>query len=130
MKEMQRASKIVGILLMLLLAVGPASAEVACVLGDAQMGSACPMGMATADADCPMTHALSAGDCSQDCCNLNTAITQVVNAVLVKQKLTLSAPQIAWIAPTTVEAKSRFELLPSVAASSPPRYILLRVFRI
>jgi len=129
---MKRAFQIAGILLIILLGAGPASAAVGCVLGSSAMGPSCPMGMTAMDADCPMSHALAAGDCSQDCCNRTAPIAQVVNAVPVKPKYAAANLQMAVLAvPTVVEGRySRPAVFLSFAASSPPRYILLRVFRI
>lgn len=116
---------------MVLLGAGPASAAVGCVLGNSTMGTSCPMGMTGMDADCPMSHVLATGDCSQDCYNRTAPIALLVNAVPVKPELIAAAPHMAELAvPTPVEGNSRLEVLPSIVASSPPRYILLRVFRI
>ena len=128
---MKRPFQIAGILLILLLGAGPASAAVSCVLGSSAMGSSCPMGMAGMDADCPMSHALAAGDCSQDCCSRTAPIALLVNAIPVKPKLAVAVPIVATPAVfTAAEGNSRPAVLLGLAASSLPRYILLRVFRI
>ena len=128
---MKRTFPIVGILLVLLLAAGPASAAVRCVLASTAMGPSCPMSMAGMDVDCPMSHTLAAADCSQDCCNQAAPIALAQNGIPVKPKLLLPMLNMASIdVPIAAEGNSRPEILPTVAANSPPRYILLRVFRI
>ena len=128
---MKRAFQIVGILLIVLLGAGPASAAVGCVLGSSAMGPSCPMGMTRMDADCPMSHAHAAVNCSQDCCNRTAPIAQAVNAVPVKPKLVAAAPHMSELTvPAAPEENSRPQVLPSFAANSPPRYIMLRMFRI
>ena len=118
-------------LLMILLGAGPASAVVGCVLGNSAMGSSCPMGMTAMDADCPMSHAFASDACSQDCCNRTAPIVQVVNAVPVKPKIIAAVPLAAEL---TISAAKEGRILPEASpfftANSPPRYILLRVFRI
>ena len=128
---MKRAFQIVGILLVLLLAAGPASAALGCTLSGPAMDSSCPMDMDGMSADCPMSHALATVDCSHDCCDRTAPIALVVNGIPVKSKFVASIPQISSLTvPSEAEENSHFEGLPSFAASSPPRYILLRVFRI
>lgn len=128
---MKRALPIVGILLVLLLAAGPASAAISCAMSNSAMGPSCPMGIAGMDADCPMSHALAAADCSQDCCNRAAPIALVQNGIPVKPKLLATSLQLATIAiPIEAERNSRPEAPAFFAANSPPRYILLRVFRI
>ena len=128
---MKRAFQISGILLIVLLGAGPASAAVGCVLGSSGMGPSCPMGMTGMDADCPMSHALAAFDCSLDCCSGTAPIAQVVNAVPVKPKLLTAVSIMAGFSvPTPVDESFRPEIVPNFAASSTPRYILLCVFRI
>lgn len=128
---MKQLFQIAGVLLIVLLGAGPASAAVGCAAQNSAMDSSCPMGMAGMGADCPMSHSLAALDCSEDCCNLTAPVAQVVNAVPVKPKLIAAAqPMLARTVATEVEGISRPGLSKSVAANSPPRYILLRVFRI
>jgi len=127
---MKRAFTIAGLLLVVLLGAGQASAALACVLSNSATGPSCPMGMAAMDADCPMSHALASVDCSQDCCN-RTAVAIVLNGIPVKPKFVAAVlPMTGLTLPTATEGNSCSVTLPSYAVSSPPRYILLRVFRI
>jgi hypothetical protein len=128
---MKRAIQIFAILLIGLLTAGPAWAAVSCALGDYAMGSSCPMGMATMDADCPMSHALASTDCSQDCCN--RAMPQVTGFLAFTSKPRLLAPPVALQTPAPSEATfiaAKPHAVDLIAADSPPRYLLLRVFRI
>jgi len=127
---MKRAFQIAGILLIILLGAGPASAAVGCVLGNSTMVPSCPIAMIGMDADCPMSHVLAASDCSQDCCNRTAPIALVVNAVSVKPKLSAARQIGALTGSSAPEVNFRPEALPGFAASSRPRYIVLRVFRI
>jgi len=128
---MKWAFQIARVLLIILIGVGPASAAVGCVLGNSAMGPSCPMGTTGMDADYAMSHALAAGGCSQDCCNRTAPIVQLVIAVPVKPKLAAAVPQMAGLTiPTAVEGNSQPEVSQNFTANSPPRYILLRVFRI
>jgi hypothetical protein len=128
---MKRVFQIAGVLLILVLGAGPASAAIGCVLSNPAMGQSCPMGVAGMDADCPMSHALAPRDCSQDCCNRTAPIAVVLSGLPVKPKLVAAAPAIARLNLVTAAKPHIFpEILPPVAANSPPRYILLRVFRI
>jgi hypothetical protein len=89
------------------------------------------MGVAGMDVDCPMSHTLAAADCSQDCCNQAAPIALAQNGIPVKPKLLLPMLHMANLeVPIAAEENSCPEILPPVAANSPPRYILLRVFRV
>jgi hypothetical protein len=128
---MKRAFQIAGILLILLIGAGPALAAVGCVLSSSAMGPSCPMGMTEMAADCPMAHTFAATDCSQDCCNRSAPIAQVADAVPVKPKFVAVALHFAGLTVSAApERNARHEVVPRFAASSPPRYILLQVFRI
>jgi len=128
---MKRAFTIAGFLLVVLLGAGPASAALGCVLSNSAMGPSCPMGMAAMDADCPMSHARASVACSQDCCNRTAPVAIVLNGIPVKPKFVAAVlPMTGLTLPTATEGNSRSVALPSYAVSSPPRYILLRVFRI
>jgi hypothetical protein len=128
---MKRAFSIVGFLLILLLGAGPASTALGCVLSNSAMAPSCPMGMSAMDPDCPMSHAIAAADCTQDCCNRTAPVATVLSGIPVKPKLVAAAlPMASLTVPTAAEGYRRSDILPAYAASSPPRYILLRVFRI
>jgi hypothetical protein len=128
---MKRAIQIFAILLIGLLTAGPAWAAVSCALGESTMGDSCPMGMAKMSADCPMSHALAATDCSQDCCN--RALPQATGFLAFPSKPRLLAPPIALQTQLTTETNSaavKPHAVDMPIADSPPRYLLLRVFRI
>lgn len=128
---MKRVIQFFAVTLICVLTAGPAWAAVSCALGDSAAGASCPMGMAQMDADCPMSHAMAAANCSQDCCNRATPQATGFLAFPSKPRLLSTAfavenPMV--LASSTSSVSPRPTSL--VKADSPPRYILLRVFRI
>lgn len=127
---MKRATQILSVLLVLILGTGPAWAALGCA-SDPGMGSACPMGASAMDADCPMAHSLAGPDCSRDCCELQTPTADVLNALTSKPSPVKALPAVAAVPVAfAVEGASHPVVMLDLAGSSPPRYILLRVFRI
>jgi hypothetical protein len=89
------------------------------------------MGMSWMDADCPMAHSLVGPDCTRDCCELRTPTADVLNALTSKPSPVKALPAVAEVSPVfAVEVASHPLVVLDLAGSSPPRYILLRVFRI
>jgi len=128
---MKQAIQFLSVLLVLVLSTGPAWAALGCA-SDAGMGSSCPMGMSSVDPDCPMAHNLAAANCSQDCCNEQTPTADVQSALTSKPSPVKALPAgeaVAAIVPVS-EGTSRTAVIVVRAGNSPPRYILLRVFRI
>jgi len=127
---MKRVIQIFAVMLIWLLSAGPAWAALSCALGNTAIGASCPMGMARMDADCPMSHAM-AMDCSQDCCNRTLPQTIVVPGVPARSKILATTPgSFSLPAVETIETSANTELVSLETASSPPRYLVLRVFRI
>jgi hypothetical protein len=128
---MKRAIQSFAILLISLLAAGPASAALTCALGSSAMDSSHPMGMTQMAADCPMSQNLAAVDCSQDCCNRALPQGFVIAAVPARHRLIASVPAFFSVA-QAISMGHRFasEPVSPAFAGSPPRYLLLRVFRI
>jgi hypothetical protein len=70
-------------------------------------------------------------DCSQDCCNRAQSQAVVLPGFPVKPKAVTVATHFAGlIALTTSKMISTSEPAPFHGSDSPPRYVLLRVFRI
>ena len=127
---MKWATQIFAVVLTGLLSAAPAWTAVSCTLGNAQMGTSCPMGMAQMDPDCPMSHSL-AMDCSQDCCNRATPQAVVIPGIPAKSKIVEASPASESLAVVQATASPGNAGPASLAAAaSPPRYLLLRVFRI
>ena len=128
---MKHAVQIVGILLIFLLGAGPAVAAVSCFLTNRVIDTACPMGMAPMSADCPTAHMIPAPDCSQDCCDPTSTQPIVIAGFAVKPKFLLVLPRQAELGTLpAAESASSPEPFPHRAATSLPRHVLLRVFRI
>jgi hypothetical protein len=89
------------------------------------------MGAAAMDTDCPMAHSLAVPDCSQDCCNRQTPAADVLSALTAKPNPVKVLLQVEMMeALPAMEGTSEPIVFVDRAGSSPPRYILLRVFRI
>ena len=83
---MKRGFQFAAVAVVLLLAVQPAMAGVACATSG-MARAACPMGMSEMGADCPMAHGLVT-DCSQDCCNHSAPKAMVLPAAPAKPMAT------------------------------------------
>jgi hypothetical protein len=127
---MKRQFQLFALLLTALLAGGPSLAAAACALNNLAMGADCPMGMAEMGADCPMAQDLTTADCSQDCCNRAQSQAVVIPGIPVRPKLLVATLHFALLAELPRVETASIESEPLRVSSSPPRYILLRVFRI
>ena len=128
---MKRQVQIFATLLIGLLTAGPALAAVACTLNRMVRATSCPMGLAGMSVDCPMSHILEATDCWQHCCNRTLPQAVAIPGFPAKPRLLAITPGVALLtAPPATETDSSPRSTPLRVATSPPRYILLRVFRI
>ncbi|HEY2468046.1 MAG TPA: hypothetical protein VGI45_09410 [Terracidiphilus sp.] len=128
---MKRLIQIFAVTLIGLLTAGPAWAAVSCALDNSAMGASCPMGMAHMDADCPMSHAMAMMDCSQDCCNRTLPQALVLPGIPLKSKILAPAQGMFTLSVAqTTETRANSEPVSPRVSTSPPRYLLLRVFRI
>jgi hypothetical protein len=119
----------VAVLLMVLLAAGPEVAGLYCPM-DRAAGAMCAE-MAEMGADCPMHGRTGLEACAPNCCS--QALTSAMVAMVTpsaKLRLALPSP-LETPAPLQArqDASTGFEP-PSVLSTSPPRHIVLRVFRI
>lgn len=127
---MKRVLSICAVTLIALLSAGPAGAALTCALGNPAMDASCPMGMTHMDRDCPMSRAM-AMDCTQDCCN--RTLPQAVSVPGIPAKSKIQVTPLSTFSPLAVQftgTGALSEPVSVVAAASPPRYLLLRVFRI
>jgi hypothetical protein len=128
---MKRQVQIFATVLIGLLTAGPALAAVACTLNSMVRATSCPMGLAGRSVDCPMSHILEATDCRQHCCNRTLLQAVAIPSFPAKPRLLAITPDVALLtALPATEADSSPRSSPLRAATSPSRYILLRVFRI
>lgn len=126
---MKRGFQFAAVAVVLLLAVQPALAGVACATSGMARAT-CPMGMSEMGADCPMAHGLTAG-CTQDCCNDTAPKPVLLPAVPVKPRLLGASIAISPVVELDIAVAAQPDWLPSLAtASPPPRYLLHCVFRI
>lgn len=128
---MKRAFQIAAAILMLVLPVRPALADATCRMGMATSQAACPMGMDEMGPDCPMAQHMAQDACAQDCCNHALPQTAVIPGTSAKPRSSAAAPTMT-CASGSPEAQAPFapSSTPIAAGSSPPRYILYRIFRI
>jgi len=120
-----------AVVVMALLAGLPAAQVLTCPLRAEAAAAACPMGMSEASANCPMAPGMIANECLRDCCNCGLQKLSGPATVRVHPKpavpvqfralaeLTAESDRAAWAAKDV-----------PVPSSSPPKYILHRVFRI
>lgn len=127
---MKRAIQIFAVTLISLLAAGPAWAAVSCALGNTAMGASCPMGMPQMGADCPMAQDLAMTYCSQDCCNGTMSQAIVFPGIPAQSKIATTAPGVLSLNARRTGASADHEPFSLAVTTSPPRYLLLRVFRI
>lgn len=119
-----------AVLVVLLLAGLPAAEALTCPLR-AEAAAACPMGMTETSANCPLAKGMSANECLRDCCNCGLPKLVGPVAVRVHQKQGMPVQFVA-LAAMNAGAERAVAAAPGgpAASSSPPRYILNRVFRI
>jgi hypothetical protein len=123
---MKRLLQIVATVVAGLLVVQPALAELACTAA-----MQCSMGMSATGTACPMGRPLAAGDCSQDCCGHMLPAANPSWAMLAKPKVqSVPACFTSVVAVAGTESGRAAISLEPVVFSSPPRYLLLQVFRI
>ena len=122
---MRRGLQFVGLLVIGLLAAGPAFAGLHCVMSAADVASACPMDMSNMGSDCPMPR-MDVLTCVSDCC------AQQAPAVTAKQLVAEKAPPVAAMPLLTATVKLVWDgaALRVPETNSPPVYVLNRVFRI
>lgn len=120
----------VAVLLMVLLAGGREVARLNCPVDRA--GASMCAAMAEMDADCPMHGQTGPEACAPDCCNqaLSSAIVATMfPAAKLRFALASTLERPALLAAVAQDASTGFEP-PDVLSASPPRHMVLRVFRI
>jgi hypothetical protein len=127
--RMRRGLQFVAVLVLGFLAGAPVLGGLACAVQPV-MGSGCPMDMSNMASDCPMSRA-GVQECQLDCCARSQNAVAAQDVVFFKQRHVVTDP--LW-APDGTTYEAPRELAASVMSvpetSSPPVYILNRVFRI
>ncbi|HUB51477.1 MAG TPA: hypothetical protein VL986_04990 [Terracidiphilus sp.] len=129
---MKRLLQIAAVLVIGLMAAQPVLSSLDCA---ARMASSCapgcPMAMSVMAPDCAMTGMSATQDCTQNCCSRNSVEAMLLQVSTGKARTASSIP--AAILATTTSAPVvaiPAEAALDVRSSSPPRYIVNRVFRI
>ena len=127
---MKRIVQFAAVVVVSLLAGLPFAEVLTCPLSAEAVSAVCPMGINEASADCPMAQ-LAANECLRDCCNCG--LPKLVGPIAVSVQAKLGVPvQFVGLAASGGEAQRAMPAAPDepTVSSSPPRYILNRVFRI
>jgi len=125
---MRRRLQFVTILAMALLAAEPALTGLSCSMDASGHSSDCHTSMAAMGADCPMN--LEA--CAPDCCNhiqppsMATASSLIFKPKLAAPSALLGTSPVRPALPDHATGSHQAEIL----GAPPPRYLLLRIFRI
>lgn len=128
---MKRMLQFAAVAVVMLLAGLPTAEALTCPLRADAASAACPMGMSETQANCPMALGISTSECLRDCCNcgLPKLVGPVAVQVHPKQCLPVQFVALAALNAGVERAVAAAPDEPTVS-SSPPRYILHRVFRI
>jgi hypothetical protein len=125
---MKRGFQFVALLIVSLLAGAHVLAGFACAMQPVA-GSDCPMGMSNMASDCPMSH-MSVQECPMGCCARSQRVVVSQDLVFLKQRHVVEPLAV----PNGVTDRAQRELavadMSARETSSPPVYILNRVFRI
>jgi hypothetical protein len=133
LKRMKKYLQLVAVLAIALLTAEPALAGLTCSMGTASAlpcAPHCPMAKHRMGMNCQMPRASRMG-CMQECCRFGWPEATVKSAQGNKPKAAVSAISIANRVATEGPITAYAAPSPSdLVASSPPRHILFRVFRI
>jgi hypothetical protein len=96
----------------------------------AQSAAVCPMAVPVMASACPLTHPIAALDCPMDCCRHRAPdhVTQWAAPVKPRQP-GLRIEFVPAVTPRTARPSTGLDQPGAASASSPPRFILFRVFR-
>lgn len=128
---MKRFIQFAAVLTIALMAGSPVAEALACSTLMGEGTGACTMGMSEMGTDCPMAQPMAAGGCAQECCNHALPLVPAPLLIPVKPRIASPSQFIALIlaSPDAEQAAIAKSTGPS-PSTSPPRYILNRVFRI
>jgi hypothetical protein len=125
----RRLLKITAILVIGILTARPVLSSLACTVRMvASCAPHCPMEMSAMGAECPMSGMIGT---PQNCCSLNVVVAVLPRAAQPKTKAALLSLVPAALGAASVSAQPfTTPVSSSPRASSPPRYVVNRVFRI
>ena len=131
---MKKLIQCVAALVVALLASQPALAGIACGLGsiDIACTSACPMTMSAMSTRCSMPQHAAGSGCLQECCRFGPQ-QAVTRTVTTRPRLAVAATQLSndlGLPPSPQRSAVKADLAHPLDTSPPPRYLMLRVFRI
>lgn len=128
---MKRMVQFAVVVVVTVLAGLPTAEALTCPLRAAAKSAACPTGMIETSADCPMARLMAADECLRDCCNCG--LPKLVGPVAVPVYPKPGMP-VQFVALAALNAGAEHAVATTfdgpMVSSSPPRYILNRVFRI
>jgi hypothetical protein len=131
---MRRAFQFAAAILALSVAVQPLATAATCEMASP---ASCPLGMSMSmsmsemSPDCPMAQQMGDTVCMQDCCNHAVPRTAAPAVAPAKRRVgtVIAVTATAVAAPATPRPRPAIGS-PAPVSSSPPHYILYRVFRI
>jgi hypothetical protein len=128
---MKHMAQFAAVVVVALLVGFPAAQVLTCPLRASTISADCPLGVNTAAPECPMSHQVAANECLRDCCNCG--LPKLVGPTAGPLHLKPGTPvQFVALDASGRDAAHGAAATPDVptVTSSPPRYILNRVFRI
>jgi len=131
-QRMKRVVQFAALVTIALMAGSPLAEGLVCsILMDADR-AACPMEMGEMGPRCPMADLVAADKCAPECCNLTLPKLFAEMVTPAKPNSGSLHAAAAEPIPDTAAARNRTAawFFETAATSSPPRYILNRVFRI
>jgi hypothetical protein len=128
---MRRAFQFAAAILALSLAVQPLATAACGMASPASCPLGMSMGMSQMSPDCPMAQQMGDTVCMQDCCNHAVPRTAAPAVAPAKRRVgtVIAVTATAVAAPATPRPRPAIGS-PAPVSSSPPHYILYRVFRI
>lgn len=128
---MKRLLQLAAVLVVTLLAGLPTAEALTCPLRVGAASATYPLGMSETGANCPHSPEAAANECLRDCCNCG--LPKLVGPIAVRAKQRQGVPvQFVGLVALHADAERAVAGAPHgpIVSSSPPRYILNRVFRI
>ncbi len=129
--QMKRPIQFIVVLVIAMLSAEPAVAGLFCSMDRAGSSLMCAQ-MADMGPDCPMHGQTNSETCAPDCCNQaqpSSTVTTAFSSAKPRLAIVSVLDMTAITSPQPHDAGSFVEP-PAVLSASPPRHLLLRVFRI
>jgi hypothetical protein len=128
---MRRLAQFAALLVIGILMGQPVAEALECSRQMCAMPSACPMEMSAMPPDCPMTQPMPSVECVPSCCgHARPQPAGLNNAPMEPVKVQAVLLPAAILTEPSVEAAAAVVQPVPIVSSSPPRFLLNRVFRI